>query len=67
MRNVRVTSNPANIGHAGELVLRVDIEDVLDGQGGSKKVTGSGVDNTFWFTSGSRCLKELRFVVRDNY
>ena len=60
MGNVRVTGNPANIGHTSKLVLRVDIEDVLDGQGGSEKVTGGGVDNTFWFTGGSRGLKESR-------
>jgi len=60
MRNVRVAGNPANIGHTGELVLRVDIEDVLDGQGGSEKVTGGGVDNAFWFAGGSRGLKEPR-------
>ena len=67
MRNVRVTSDPANIGHAGELVLGVDIKHILDGQGGSEKVTSSGVDNTFWFTGGSRGLEESRFVVRDSW
>jgi Ca2+-binding RTX toxin-like protein len=52
-----VTGNPADIGHAGELVLGVDIEDVLDGQGSSEKVTSSGVNDTFWFASGSRGLR----------
>ena len=64
MRNSRVTSNPADIGHTGELVLGVDIEDVLEGQSSSEKVTTSGVNNTLWFTSGSRGLEKPGFAVR---
>jgi hypothetical protein len=62
-----VTGNPANIGHASELVLGMDVKDVLDGQGGSDKVTSSGVNNTFWFTGRSRGLKEPRLVVRESW
>ena len=65
-RNVRVTGNPANISHAGEPVLGMDIEGVFEGHGCSKEVTCSGVDNTFRFTSGSRGLKGSRFAVRDS-
>lgn len=67
MRNLRVTGNPTNIGHAAEPILGVDIEDVLDGQGGSEKVTSSGMDNTFWFASGTRGLKRPRLAVRESH
>ena len=59
-----MTGNPADIGHASEPVLGVDIEDVLDGQGSSKKITSSGVNNTLRFSSGARGLKKSKFTVR---
>jgi len=59
-----VTGDPADIGHTSEPILGVDIENVLDGQGSSKKVTSSGVDNTFWFASGTRGLTRPRLTVR---
>ena len=58
MRNLRVTSDPTDIGHASELVLGVDIEDVFDGQSGSEEVTTSGMNNTFGLAGGSRGLKK---------
>jgi hypothetical protein len=59
-----VTGNPANVGDAGIPVLGMDIEDVLEGQGSTEKVTTGGVDNTFWLASGSRGLKRSRFAFR---
>ena len=59
-----MTGDPADIGHAGEPVLWVDIEDVLEGQGGSEKVTTSSVNNALWLASGSRGLRESGFTVR---
>jgi hypothetical protein len=41
-----VASDPADVGHAGESVIRVDIEDILDGQGGTQKVPSGRVDDT---------------------
>ena len=58
MRNLRVTSDPTDIGHAPELVLGVDIEDVLDGQSGSEEVSACGVNNTFGLAGRSRGLKK---------
>ena len=59
-----MTGDPADIGHAGELVLGVDIEDVLEGQGSSEKVTTGGVNNTLWLASGSRGLRKSGFAVK---
>ena len=59
-----MTGDPADIGHAGELVLGVNIKDILEGQGSSEKVTTSGVNDTLWLASGSRGLEKLGFVVR---
>jgi len=52
-----VTSDPTDIGHTGEPVLGVDIENVLEGQGSAEEVTTGGVDDTLWLASGSRGLK----------
>ena len=51
--NLRVTGDPTDISHAGEFILGVDIEDVLEGQGSFEKVTTSGVNDTLWLASGS--------------
>jgi hypothetical protein len=34
--NLRMASDPTDIGHAGKSISRVDIEDKLDGQCGTK-------------------------------
>ena len=34
--------------------------------GSSKEITTSGIDDTLWFTSGSRGLRKRRFQVRGN-
>ena len=59
-----MTGDPADISHAGELVLGVDIENVLEGQGSSEKVTASGMNDTLWLASGSGGLKKSRLAVR---
>lgn len=43
--DVRVTSDPTDVGHAGEAIFGVDVEDVLAGEGGAKEVTTSGMDD----------------------
>ena len=57
MWNLRVAGDPADVSHAREPVPRVDIKDVLDSQGGSKEVTGGGMDDTLWLASGSGGLR----------
>jgi hypothetical protein len=55
-RYSRVASDPTDIGHAGELVLGVDIKDILDGQGSAEEVTTSGVDDTLGLAGRTRRL-----------
>ena len=64
MRNLRVAGDPADIGHTSELVLGMDIEDVLEGQGSSEEVTSSGVNDTLWLAGGPRGLKEVKIAIR---
>jgi len=44
-----VTGDPSNIGHAGELVIRVDIENIFDGDEGPEQIASSAVYDTFGF------------------
>ena len=47
--NVRVPSNPTNIGHACKLVVWVDIEHVFDSQGSTEKVPARRMNDTVRF------------------
>ena len=55
----RVTGNPANVGHAGKLVIWVDIEDIFDGQSRAQKVSTGGVNDTLGLASGSGSLHNI--------
>lgn len=52
-----MTSDPSDIGHACKLVFRMNVEDVLDGEQGTKKITTRRVDDTLGLSGGSRSLK----------
>ena len=48
-----MTSDPTDVSHAPELVIGVDIEDVFDSEGCTKKIPSCGVDDTLWFAGRS--------------
>lgn len=51
-----MSRDPANIGHACELIIWVDIKDIFDSHGSTEKITSGRVNDTFGFTSRSRSL-----------
>jgi hypothetical protein len=55
--HVRVTCDPADVCHAGKLVIRVDVKHVFHRQGSAQKITASGMDNSFGLACGARSLK----------
>ncbi len=57
-KNVRVSSDPADISHAGKPVIRMDIEDIFVGQGYAEQVPGRRMYDTFRLARGARCLQE---------
>ena len=54
-----MTSDPAKVSHTTELVVRVHVEDVLDGHGSTKKESTNGVHDTLWLTGRARGLEQL--------
>ena len=52
-----MTSDPAKVSHTTELVVRVHVEDVLDGQRGTEEVTAGGVYDTLGLAGRPRSLK----------
>jgi hypothetical protein len=54
--DISVAGDPTDIGHASEVVVWMDVEDVFDGYSGSKEVAAGGMDNALWLSSGSRGL-----------
>ena len=48
-----MTGDPADVGHAGEAVIWVDVEDVLDGESGAQEVATGGVDDALGLASRS--------------
>ena len=59
-------SDPANVGHASELVIGVNVKDVLDGQSSAKEVATSGVHDTLGLTGGSGSLSNRPYVSRSS-
>lgn len=53
-----MAGNPTDIGHASKFVSRVDIEDKLERQCGTKQVTTSGVDEALGLASRTRSLRK---------
>jgi hypothetical protein len=49
--DVSVAGDPSDVGHAGELVLGVNIEDELDGKSSAEEVATGGVQNTLGLAS----------------
>jgi hypothetical protein len=53
---LRVTSDPTDVGHAGKLVIRMDIKDVFNSKSSTEEITASRVHDTFRFASGTGSL-----------
>jgi hypothetical protein len=51
--DISVTGDPSDIGHAGELVVWVNVKDVFDGKLSSEEVSRGRVDNSFWLAGRS--------------
>ncbi len=60
---VRVSGDPANIGHAGEPVIGVDIEGILKGQSCTEKVPSCRMHNTLRLARGAGCLQGIEKCV----
>ena len=58
--------DPANVGHASELVIGVNVKDVFDGQSSAKEVATSGVHDTLGLTGGSGSLSNRPYVSRSS-
>lgn len=54
---LRVTRDPTYISHAGELVIRMNIEYIFHSQGSTQKISCCSVNHTFGLSSRSRGLK----------
>jgi hypothetical protein len=50
-KHLRVSGDPANIGHASKLVIRVEVEDIFHGQGYTKQVSTCRVHDTLRLAS----------------
>jgi len=48
--DVGMACDPADVGHAGEAVVGVNIKDVFEGDGSTDKVTCSRMNKTLWFS-----------------
>jgi len=63
-----VTRDPGNVGHASKFIVGVDIEHILDSQGGTEEVASSGVHDSLGLSGGARGLRDrvniLRWVLK---
>lgn len=54
--NIRVSGDPADVSHASEAVVGVDIENVLERERSREEVASGGVHDSFGLSGRSRCL-----------
>ena len=62
VHDVGVPCDPPDIGHAREFVVRVDVENVLDGERGAEEVSTCGVHDALGFSGRSGCVKDEQRV-----
>jgi hypothetical protein len=55
-----VSSDPADISHAGKPVIRMDIEDIFMRQGYAKQVPGRRMHDTFRLARRARRLQRIQ-------
>jgi hypothetical protein len=53
-----VSGDPADIGHAGEPVIGVDVEDVFQGEGSTEQIAARRVHETLGFARGAGRLSK---------
>ena len=53
-----MTSDPTDIGHAGKLVIGVNIEHIFYRQCSAEKIAASCVHDTFGFSGGAGGLRK---------
>ena len=56
--DARVAGDPADVSHASEAVVGVDVEYVFNGEGSAKEVPRRGVDDTLGLSGRARGLKK---------
>lgn len=61
---VRVSGDPADIGHAGEPVIGMEIEDILDGQRCAEYVPSRRVYDTLRLSRGTGGLQGVKELCR---
>jgi hypothetical protein len=62
-----VASDPADVSHASESVVGMEVEDILDGQGSTEQVAPSRMHDTFRLSRRTRCLQKRTDVSEGMY
>src|SRR6266496_1840539 len=58
--NITVTGYPAHISRAPKNIFIANVEDVLGRRINVHEITTGGVQNSFWFSGGSTCVKKVK-------
>src|ERR1700677_2078211 len=59
-KDIRVSGDPTDIGHASKPVIRVEVENVFHGQGCTKQVSTCRVHDTLWLASRAGRLEKAQ-------
>jgi len=58
--DVTMPGYPAHISRAPEDIVVANVEDVLGSRINVHEITTGGVQNSFWFSGGSACVKKVK-------